>query len=186
MFEEIIVDADFCIKLGKIEKYPLLQEVLILLAKKIYIHSYVLNEEILIPENARKQLDNLHVDKKIIIVNKTGLNPLEKLTYNMSYKKLESVMMNPRDSKKNKGEVCSLAYAKAKGIEIFVTDEKELQPIIDSRLNVGLNDIRCIRIIDIVNLAKNNEISLSRKIAKLIWIISGKDKQVFDDEIWPL
>ena len=95
-------------------------------------------------------------------------------------------MMSPRDSKKNKGEVCSLAYAKAKGIEIFVTDEKELQPIIDSRLNVGLNDIRCIRIIDIVNLAKNNEISLSRKIAKLIWIISGKDKQVFDDEIWPL
>ena len=84
MFEEIIVDADFCIKLGKIEKYPLLQEVLILLAKKIYIHSYVLNEEILIPENARKQLDNLHVDKKIIIVNKTGLNPLEKLIYNMS------------------------------------------------------------------------------------------------------
>jgi hypothetical protein len=28
MFEGIIVDADFCIKLGRIEKVPLLQEIL--------------------------------------------------------------------------------------------------------------------------------------------------------------
>ena len=75
---------------------------------------------------------------------------------------------------------------KVKAIPIFVDDEWDLQSIIDSQLNTGLNDIRFLRIVDIINLAKNGEINLSRKKAKAIWVISGKNRTDFDCSIWPL
>jgi hypothetical protein len=43
---------------------------------------------------------------------------------------------------------------KVKTIKVFATDERDLQSIIDTQLNIGLNDIRCIRIIDIINLGE--------------------------------
>jgi hypothetical protein len=79
----------------------------------------------------------------------------------MAYSQLASVMVDPRKPNKNKGEICSLAYAKVKDIPIFATDECDLQPIIDSQLNTGMNDIYCLRIIDIINMAKNEQINLS-------------------------
>ena len=61
-----------------------------------------------------------------------------------------------------------------------------MQPIIDSQLNTGMNDIYCLRIIDIINMAKNEQINLSRKSAKAIWVISGKNKDDFDRLVWSL
>ncbi len=58
--------------------------------------------------------------------------------------------------------------------------------IIDKLLNTGMNDIHCLRIIDIINMAKNGQISLSRKSSKLIWVISGKNKDDFDLSVWPI
>ena len=95
-------------------------------------------------------------------------------------------MMDPRRPNKNKGEVCSLAYAKATGIPVFATDEVNLQPIIDSQLNSGLDDIICIRIVDIINKAYEGEIIIPRKVCKALWIVAGKNKDIFDKDIWPL
>lgn len=95
-------------------------------------------------------------------------------------------MIDPRRPNKNKGEACSLAYAKVKAIPIFATDEYDLQPIIDKLLNTGMGDISCLRIIDIINMAKSGKIGLPRKHAKAIWVISGKNKDDFDRLIWPL
>lgn len=185
MYEKIIADADICIKLGSSEKYPFLKEVLPLLAHEIYIHSHAFGE-VLRPESARKQPEELISEKKVIVVNETELNPEERCIYDMTYNKLADVMIDPCRPNKNKGETCSLAYAKVKAIPVFATDEGDLQPIIDLQLNTGLNDIRCLRIFDIIFLAKNGEINLSRKIAKAIWVISGKNKAEFDCSIWPL
>ena len=95
-------------------------------------------------------------------------------------------MVDPTRSNKNKGEMCSLAYAKATGIPVFATDEKDLQPIIDKQLNTGMDDITCIRIVDIILKAKEGEITVPRKIAKALWVVAGKRKEIFDNEIWPV
>ncbi len=103
----------------------------------------------------------------------------------MSFAKLEQVMINPLYRNKNRGEVCSLAYAKAKGIPVFATDEMDLQTIVDVQLNNGIDDIRCLRIVDIIHMGHDGIISLKRSEAKALWVISGKEKVLFDKAIWP-
>lgn len=101
-------------------------------------------------------------------------------------------MIDPRKPSKNKGEACSLAYAKATGIPIFATDEAHLQPIIDSQLNTGINDISCLRIRNVVELIRDGQINLPRKYAKALWRIAYNNEDVhnankiFDEQIWPL
>ena len=103
------------------------------------------------------------------------------------FRLLTSVMMNPHNPRQNHGEVCSLAMAKAFSIPVFFTDERQLQPIIDKNLNTGIDDITCVRIVDAVIKMMNGDITgFSRKQAKAIWTMAGKDKRVFDVEIWPI
>lgn len=47
-------------------------------------------------------------------------------------------------------------------------------------------DITCIRNVDIITKAKDGEITIPRKVAKALWIVVGKKKEVFDNEIWPV
>ena len=75
---------------------------------------------------------------------------------------------------------------KATGIPVFATDENDLQPIIDKQLNTGIDDITCIRIVDIIIKARDGEVDVPRKVAKALWIIAGKNKDIFDTEIWPV
>lgn len=49
-----------------------------------------------------------------------------------------------------------------------------------------MDDITCIRIVDIITKAKDGEIALPRKIAKALWLVAGKKKDIFDNEIWPV
>ncbi len=185
MLERMIVDADLCIKLGSSEKYRFLQEILPLIAKEIYMHSHA-RGEVMIPKSANEQIEKLVREKSVTVVNETELSPQERAFYDMTYAKLAAAMIDPRRPNKNKGETCSLAYAKVKGIPIFATDERDLQPIIDSRLNTGIDDIHCLRIVDIVEMAQKGEIDLPRKTAKALWVIAGKNKADFDQYIWPI
>lgn len=188
MYEKIIVDADLCIKLGGSEKYKFLIEVLPLVSKKIFMHRHAFGE-VLIPQSAKKQLKELVVKEIVKVVSEDELSSAEKLIYQMTYNTLENVMIDPKKPKKNMGEACSLAYAKATGIPVFATDEKELQPIIDKFLNTGIDDIHCLRIINIVESVRDGKISLQRKYAKAMWrIASGRTdaNDIFDKEIWPL
>lgn len=76
---------------------------------------------------------------------------------------------------------------KLKGISYFVTDEKDLQPIIDRILNTGLDDISCVRIENVIYKIKSGEINgFKRKEAKVLWRLSGKSTEIFDREIWPI
>ena len=111
---------------------------------------------------------------------------IDKMIVDAAYRKLERVMIDPHRPNKNKGEVCSLAYAKVKSIPVFATDEMNLQPIVDSQLNTGIDDITCIRIVDIIVKAHNGEIEIPRKICKALWLVAGKKKESFDIEIWPV
>ena len=184
IYKEIIIDADLCLKLGSSQKYPYLQTLLPLLADTIYIHE-VVNGEI---KTDRAQIDSLIKSGKVKILTEAELSSNELTGYIATYNKLGRVMLNANNPNKNRGEVCSLAMAKTKGIHYFASDEKKvnLQDIIDQLLNTGMDDITCVRIQDIINLIKDGKLSdMTRKDARLIWIISGKDKAFFDSKIWP-
>lgn len=185
MIDKMIIDADLCIKLGGHEKYCFLYDILPLVASKIYMHTHAHNE-VLMPPSAVRQLDKLIAENRVVLVNENSLNSEDRVIYDATYKQLERVMINPQKPNKNKGEVCSLAYAKTTGIPFFATDEMNLQPIIDRLLNTGINNITCIRIVDIVMKAHDGELGISRKASKALWLIAGKKKEVFDIEVWPV
>lgn len=185
MFDKMIIDADLCIKLGGSNKYRYLYDILPLVSAKIYMHTHAYSE-VMMPSSAVSQLCDLIKEGKIELVNENSLDSRDRAIFDAAYRNLEKVMIDPHRPNKNKGETCSLAYAKAKGIPVFATDEKNLQPIIDSRLNIGIDDITCIRIVDIVKKACNGEIAISRKVCKALWIVAGKKKEIFDVEIWPV
>ena len=186
LFKEIIIDADFCIKVGASVKYRYLEKLLPLLAGKVYFHKIVF-DEILTPSSAIEQINTLIKQGLIEIINVDDLDSLDKKIYHSTYTSLAAVMINPNNPRKNQGEICSLAVAKTKSIPYFVTDERNLQPIIDKKLNTGIDDITCLRIEDIIIKIKLGEITgFSRKEAKVLWTIAGKSKTVFDEDIWPI
>lgn len=121
----IIIDADFCIKLGASPKYRYLEKVLTELADKVYIHRIVY-DEILAPICAKEQVDSLMKSGKLELIDESCLEPLEKTIYQGIYKSLANVMINPMKPRKNLGETCSLAMAKTKGIPYFATDEIQM------------------------------------------------------------
>jgi len=191
VLDRIIVDADFCLKLGCSNKFQFLFEILPLISKDIYMHTCTYGE-VMYPESAKIQLDKLITIGKVKLVDQSTLSQADRLVFDMTYAKLEQVMIDPRKPNKNKGETCSLAFAKAIGIPIFATDESSLQPIIDSQLNTGINDIKCLRIENLVEMIRDNEIPLPRKYAKALWRISYNQKdpqkanEIFDKTIWPI
>jgi len=147
----------------------------------------VVYDEIMIPRCAKQQIDFLIEQNVIELIDENSLSDSDKQIYYSTYQLLSSVMIDKANPRKNLGEVCSLSIAKTLSIPIFATDEKDLQPIIDFNLNTGMDNITCLRIVDIINQAKDGIIpGLSRKMAKILWVISGKQKELFDSGIWPL
>lgn len=185
MLDKMIIDADICIKLGGSNKYRYLYDILPLVSKKIYMHTHA-HGEVMMPSSAVNQLRELIAEGKVELVNESGLNSRDRAIFDAAYRNLERVMIDPHRPNKNKGEACSLAYAKAKSIPVFATDEMNLQPIIDSQLNTGIDDITCIRIVDIIEKAHNGEIAIPRKVCKALWLVAGKKKESFDIDIWPV
>lgn len=180
MLEKIILDADICIKLGRSEKYRMLYDLISMLPCDVYIHKKTLSE-IKYPKD---QISQLVAEQKVCVVSEDDLEKEDRKVYDMTYAKLSRVMKDPTRPNKNMGEVCALAYAKTKSIPLFATDERNLQTIIDKQLNTGVDDIHCLRIQDIVENARDGVLGISRKQAKLVWTISGKDKSAFD-RLWP-
>lgn len=185
-YKQILVDADFCIKLGSSITYPYAVKILPLLADVSLIHKTVY-DEIKQSTSVKKQLATLIDSGGMRIVGETELSKKEQQIYHATFKLLSHRMIDPRNPRKNLGEVSSLSYAKTKSIPIFASDEMHLQTIIDAVLNTELQKITCLRIIDVILAIRAGVLPpLQRKDAKLLWILSAKRKEIFDSEIWPL
>lgn len=184
-FKRIIIDADFCIKVGASQKYRYLERLLPELAEKAYIHRIVY-DEIMVPACAKEQVNMLVQQKVLEIVDENNLEVTENIVYQGAYEALARVMINSRKPKKNQGETHSLAMAKAKSIPYFVTDEMKLQPIVDRILNSGTGeDILCVRIEDVILMMKSGSLEgFKRKEAKVLWRLAGKSTEIFDRDIW--
>ncbi len=183
-FEKMIIDADICIKIGGSAKYRYLETLFPEIAEKLYMHKIVY-EEIMMPACAKEQVDEL-INKGILeLIEGEDLNSIERSIYDSTYNILASAMINPNKPRKNLGEVSSLAMAKTKSITYFGTDEKDLQVIIDEKLNSGIDNIYCIRIIDIIEMIRDEKLKgLTRKEAKALWRLSDKSTEQFN-KIWP-
>ena len=94
--KEIIIDADFCIKVGASAKYRYLEKLLPILANKAYIHR-ITYDEILVPGCAKEQLDTLIRQNLLEILDENSLTLIEKAVYQGVYQSLARIMMNPNN-----------------------------------------------------------------------------------------
>ena len=64
-----ILDADFAIKLGRLKKYKIIEDILPVYVEKLLIHEYVYENEVLTPKEAKEQIDTLIINGRAEIVN---------------------------------------------------------------------------------------------------------------------
>jgi hypothetical protein len=156
---------------------------------KLFVHEDVYKNEILFPASVKGELDKLiGLDRAQVIsrqnVADEGNSNL--MVYDETVSLLESVIEETMPGKKNWGEIVSIAYARAMGIPIFLSDESALQGILDENVNSGNDDpkdIHIIRIAEFISWMKKAE--LDRKLALVVWVASGKPKDYFQKELWP-
>lgn len=184
--EKLIIDADICIKIGWIQNIPLIEKLIPAITEEAYIHRYVYEDEILTPKNAKTQIDNLINLGIIEILDEDNLEVIDRKVYEDTKNILKWSMIGTKERGKNWGEVLSLSMAKVLSIPYFMSDERELQGIIDSYLSTSSsNDIKVIRVKDLIAWIKDNpECGLNRKMAKVLWVGTGKNKKEFDEFIW--
>lgn len=123
MLDKVILDADFCIKVGRFEGLPLLQEIIPVIASKAYIHRYVFEDEILIPQSAKAQVQRLIDMGQAELIDEASFNMAEKAIFLGTRDKLKRAMIGTVERGKNWGEALSLACAKTMGITIMMSDE---------------------------------------------------------------
>ncbi|WP_128658931.1 hypothetical protein [Paenibacillus sp. 598K] len=197
IWEEAILDTDFALKLEKVQKFNAIEKYIPLLVKKLYIHRYVYENEILMPKRTKDQIDKLIEDERAVIVDAEDLryDAYKSLIYQQTIQHLELVDPETRVNGKNWGETVSVAFAFASGIPFILSDERELQELLNNELNSGTDkDILVIRLRDFIEAMKKK--GLSRKEAYAMWCFAHQDerdrekmeraKSVFQNDIWCL
>jgi hypothetical protein len=178
-----ILDADFAIKVGRIKKYNILEDILPNYIGKLLIHEYVYENEVLSPRGAKNQIDALIQKSRAEIVNEETIAKMGKLAltiYENTIEKLRRVK-NTRENGNHWGEIVSIAFAQTVNIPHFLSDETGQQSFINENFS---SPIQVVRIEDLVRTIK--ETGGKRKDALLIWTIAGYGKERFNDDLWPL
>lgn len=192
--DKVLLDADICFKLGRFLNSEFIKRVIPHVAHEVFIHEYVYENELLTGHTGKPQMEELVKAKVVTVLKERELSERDRESYDNTVTLLCQVMKgkNYFNDNEHRGEIVSLAMAKTVGIPIFMTDERDLQPIIDSKLNTGLGtDIQVFRLYDLISLIKNNsDIGINRKEAKKLWCGSYDEKYLeskkkkFDEVIW--
>lgn len=192
--EKVIIDADVCIHLARYGKVNALRCVLENIASHVFVHEYVLREELL-SSSCSLEISRMVEENTVTLLSPdTDLTPLQKTNYDATCALLANALgcVLSEGHSRHKGEVLSIAIAKTLGIHIFVSNERALQREIDDCISTGMDDIRVFRMKDIILwIRANPECGLSRKDARYIWLLSF-DKSRIDyyktefDQLWPV
>lgn len=192
--EKVIIDADVCIHLARYGKVNALRCVLENIASHVFVHEYVLREELL-SSSCSLEISRMVEENTITLLSPdTDLTPFQKTNYDATCALLANALgcVLSEGHSRHKGEVLSIAIAKTLGIHIFVSNERALQREIDDCISTGMDDIRVFRMKDIILwIRANPECGLSRKDARYIWLLSF-DKSRIDyyktefDQLWPV
>ncbi len=153
------IDTDIILKIGGYHGEKLLRKILMSFGYKLFLHEYLLSEELIFGGSALEQLDEMIKLNEIIVMKVMDLTHSELQEYDSALKLLAGVMSVDLSKKrdKNAGEVRSMAMAFAKDFEYFISDDgdarvaakKHLQKIDGTYLNT-------IRMKDVIRHIKEN------------------------------
>ena len=204
------IDTDIIQKIGGFRRENLLSKILMDLGYNLYIHEYLVEEELILKGNALDQFNKLISDKKIIVIKDSSLGKDESTEYNSTMNLLANEMNVDLSRKRdrNAGEVKSMAMAYAKGFGYFISDDRGARVAAKKHLqNLDGSCMETIRMRDIILHIYNNEerMGISRKTAKRLYLygtnpklgkntaqiktlekIINKLKKDFDENLWPI
>jgi hypothetical protein len=192
-FSRVIVDTDVCIKLFEYKALDAMRLVFDGIADEVCIHRYLVEEE-LVSGPIRVHVRELMADGILNMLDpNTVLSQMESVLYHataMKFAQVHGVDLS-KSRCEHMGEVLTVALAKTLGIGILLSDESVLQYEINRVLNTGLDDLRVLRMWDIIHwIMSHPDCGIKRRDAKTIWLASGyhyemrKRKERFD-EAWP-
>lgn len=196
IWKEAILDTDFALKLEKAKQFNAIEEYIPRLVHKLFVHQYVYENEILVPKRTKEQINYLVNQGRAVIVDAQSLkieNPLAAKIYQQTITHLEKVAPETRYKGKNWGETVSIAYARATVIPFIISDESELQLLLDEEVNSDSEtDLFVIRLRDFIIGMK--DMGLKRKEAYIIWCAAHQGnkriiewvKREFKEELWPV
>lgn len=113
------------------------------LTHHLYIHQHVYDNELLTPKRVKDQLDVLIHTVKSSVINRKFIadhSDDQARVYDAIIQLLQDHDRDTKVGRKNWGEIVSLAAAKAMGIPVMLSDEGNLQQIVDEYLNSGTTD----------------------------------------------
>ncbi|KEF37795.1 hypothetical protein M670_02826 [Schinkia azotoformans MEV2011] len=177
-----LLDADFAIKIGRLNKYKIIEDILPNYVGNLLIHEYVYNNEILTPKTAKDQIDSLIFNNRAEIVNEETIakfGPVVLTLYQGTIEKLRRAKRT-REHGNHWGEIVSIAFAQTANIPYFLSDETDQQSFIDQNFT---SPIQVIRIENLVQTIK--EQGGKRKDALLVWTVAGYSKERFKYDLWP-
>ena len=178
-----ILDADFAIKLGRLKKYKIIEDILPVYVEKLLIHEYVYENEVLTPKEAKEQIDTLIINGRAEIVNEYTIARLGANLFTIYEDIIEKLrrVKKTREHGNHWGEIVSIAFAQTANIPYFLSDEADQQAFINGNFS---SPIQVVRIENLVLTMR--ESGGRRKDALLVWSISGYSKERFNSELWPL
>jgi len=207
--KSLFIDTDIVIKIGGFHGDKLLKKTLMSFGYVLYLHEYLLDEELVFGESALEQLDEMIKAGEITVMKESDLDADELDEYGVALEVLAREMNVDLQKKRdrNAGEVRSMAMAFAKDFEYFISDDggarvaakKHLQKIDGTYLNT-------IRMKDVILHIRENsvELDIDRKTAKQLYLYGTSPKLArnkseeeklkrireslksdFDNNLWP-
>lgn len=170
MTKNSFIDTDIIMKIGGIKGQKLLKKIFLSLNCNLFIHEYVMKEELIFGSHALEQLNEMISLNEICIMSERDLSKEESEEYTQAVSLLAKDMNVDLTKKrqKNAGEVKSMAMAFAKNYEYFISDDREARVVAKRNLlKLDGTYLETIRFEDIIVHIKNNseKIGISRKIA---------------------
>jgi len=204
------IDTNVIQKIGGYKGEELLSKILCSFGYNLYIHEYVMEEELIFGDDALKQLNKMVKQRDIVIMKVSDLSESELEEYNSAMEQLADEMEVDLNKRRNPdlGEVKSMAMAFSKDFEYFISDDRRAKVAAKRRLQkLDGSYLETIRMKDVILHIKKNQESLmiQRKIAKHLYLydanpklarntserekliaISEHRKKEFDEELWPV
>ena len=204
------IDTDIIQKIGGFRRENLLSVILMNLGYNLFIHKYLVDEELILQGNALDQFNKMISDGEITVLEDSSLEETESIEYNSTMILLANEMNVDLSRKRdrNAGEVKSMAMAYAKGFGYFISDDRGARVAAKKHLqNLDGSCMETIRMRDIIMHIYNNEerLEISRKTAKRLYLygtnpklgknisqidtlknIMNKLKKDFDENLWPI
>lgn len=175
------IDTDIIQKIGGYRGEKLLSKILCSFDYNLYIHEYLLQEELILGGSALEQLHDMISANKITVMKISDLTENELEEYNSAAQLLANEMGVGLEKKRdrNAGEVKSMAMAFSKGFEYFISDDRGARVASNKHLQkLDGSCLETIRIKDVILHIRENEkfMKIDRKTAKRLYLYGANPK----------